>query len=150
MRVLAAAAAAGALTLAACSSPPATHDSVGVGSSRLGAILVDHSGRTLYIFGSDKPGASVCVAACARVWPPALAVGAPTAGRSVSSTGLGTIGRADHSRQLTYYAHPLYTFSGDTGGGQLNGEGFLGTWFVVSPSGGKVVDPKAPAATPGY
>ncbi len=118
--------------------------------SRLGAILVDHAGRSLYMFASDKPNVSRCVAACARVWPPALVAGTPTAGAAVSRGELGTIRRADHSLQLTYFAHPLYTFSGDTAGGQLGGEGFLGTWFVVSPGGSRVVDPKAPAQAAGY
>jgi predicted lipoprotein with Yx(FWY)xxD motif len=150
MRVFAGVAAALALAACSTSSSPRRHDSISIGSSRLGAILVDHTGRALYMFGSDKPDASVCVAACARVWPPATVSGRPTAGARIKPTGLGTIRRADHTLQLTYYTHPLYTFSGDARGGQINGEGFLGTWFVVSPSGSRIVDPKAPVAAAGY
>jgi predicted lipoprotein with Yx(FWY)xxD motif len=138
------------LALAACSSSSATNGSVNVGSSRLGAILVDRAGRALYLFGSDKPGKSACSGPCARVWPPATVSGRPIPGKAVSAVKLGTIRRVDHTFQLTYNGHPLYTFSGDTGHGQINGEGFLGSWFVVSPAGQKIVDPRAPAAVSGY
>jgi predicted lipoprotein with Yx(FWY)xxD motif len=42
--------------------------------------------------------------------------------------------------QLEYNGHPLYTYSGDTGPGQTNGEGIGGVWHVVTsdlqPQGG--------------
>lgn len=121
-----------------------------VGRSRLGAMLVNSSGRALYLFGSDKAGASNCTGACTRVWPPATVTGSPVAGTAVSPAKLGAITRPDRSRQLTYAGHPLYTFSGDTGSGQINGEGFLGTWFIVSPLGTKITVPGAPATPAGY
>lgn len=139
---------AGALVLSACAS--AADESVSVGSSRLGSILVDAHGHALYTFASDKPDRSTCVAACARVWPPATTRSRPTAAGPVAQKDLGTIARADHTLQLTYDTHPLYTFSGDAANGQINGEGFLGSWFVLDPRGRKVVDPKVPAPPPGY
>jgi len=33
--------------------------------------------------------------------------------------------------QVTYNGHPLYTYSGDTAPGQVNGDGFGGIWFVA-------------------
>lgn len=121
-----------------------------VGSSRFGAILVTGAGRSLYLFGRDAAGRSACAGACARVWPPARVSGTPRAGAGVAAAGLGAIRRPDQSLQLTYDGHPLYTFSGDTAGGQVGGEGFLGTWFLVSPAGAKVVDPAAAPAAVGY
>ena len=135
------------MLLSACSS--AAGQAVGVGSSRLGPILVDALGHALYVFGSDKPNHTTCVGACARVWPPATTRTRPTAGARVAQQELGTIARPDNTRQLTYAGHPLYTFSGDAKG-QINGEGFLGTWFVVDPRGRKVVDPNVVAPPPGY
>ena len=39
---------------------------VGVASSRLGQIIVDGRGRTLYLFMKDKRGKSACAGQCAR------------------------------------------------------------------------------------
>jgi predicted lipoprotein with Yx(FWY)xxD motif len=36
-------------------------------SSELGEILVDGSGRTLYLFEADKEGSSTCYDKCAQV-----------------------------------------------------------------------------------
>ena len=147
-----AAAVVAALALVACgsSSSAAGGPSVRVGKSRFGAILVDGAGRSLYVFGRDVAGRSACAGACARVWPPARVAGSPRAGAGVAAAGLGAIRRPDRSVQLTYDNHPLYTFSGDTAAGQIGGEGFLGTWFLVSPAGTKVVDPTAAPAAAGY
>jgi predicted lipoprotein with Yx(FWY)xxD motif len=138
------------LALASCSSSSPNDASVSLGSSRLGTILVNGHGRALYFYGRDKRGKSVCDGACARVWPPATVSGRPIAGSAVSAAMLGTIRRADHSLQLTYNDHPLYTFSGDTSSGQINGEGFLGEWFVVSPLGKKIVEPGVATPAAGY
>jgi predicted lipoprotein with Yx(FWY)xxD motif len=140
------------LVLSACSSGSSStgQASLSVGSSRLGSILVNRDGHSLYLFGSDRPGRSACVGPCTRVWPPATVSSRPTAGAAVSAAMVGTITRPDHSLQMTYDGHPLYTFSGDTARGQMNGEGFLGSWFVVSPRGAKVVAPGAPSTPVGY
>ena len=46
---------------------------VGVANSGLGSILVDSTGRTLYLFKADVGAKSACTAACATAWPPLLA-----------------------------------------------------------------------------
>jgi predicted lipoprotein with Yx(FWY)xxD motif len=128
----------------------ASGPSVGVGSSSLGKILVDGRGMTLYTYGHDKHNASVCTEVCARVWPPAIAASAPTAGSGVSGARLTTIERPDHRSQLVYGGHPLYTFSEDTRRGQMGGEGFLGVWFVISPAGRSIKRPGSAAPSAGY
>ena len=40
------------------------------GRTKLGNVLVDGRGRTLYLFEKDKGAASTCYGACASVWPP--------------------------------------------------------------------------------
>ncbi|MGI5231829.1 hypothetical protein [Actinoallomurus sp. CA-142502] len=45
---------------------------VAVRDSKLGKILVDGQGRTLYLFEADKGTKSTCYGACARAWPPPL------------------------------------------------------------------------------
>ncbi len=139
-----------ALALASCSSSSPPPAAVGVGGSRLGPILVDQAGRSLYVFGRDTAGRSACTEACARVWPPATVTARPRGGPGVAAAKLGVIRRADHRLQLTYGGHPLYRFSGDTARREIGGEGFLGTWFLVSPAGRPVVDPRAARAPAGY
>jgi predicted lipoprotein with Yx(FWY)xxD motif len=110
-------------------------------STSLGTILVDGSGRTLYVFGKDQPNQSACAGACAATWPVDQSSGAPKAGSGVTASMLGTIKRGDNTTQVTYNQHPLYYYAGDSGAGQQNGQGvdaFGAKWFVVNPAGGAV------------
>jgi predicted lipoprotein with Yx(FWY)xxD motif len=110
-------------------------------STSLGMILVDGSGRTLYLFEKDQPNQSACAGACAAAWPADQSSGTPRAGSGVTASMLGTIKRGDNTTQVTYNKHPLYYFSGDSGAGQHNGQGvdaFGAKWFVVGPAGGAV------------
>ena len=118
---------------------------VRVSRTRLGRVLVDGRGRTLYMFLKDRRRRSVCAGACARVWPPAIVTRRPRAGRGIAASKLTTTRRSDHRRQLVYNGHPLYAMSADTGPGQTHGQGFLGTWFVVSPAGHRVGAARKPA-----
>ncbi|MCW3049035.1 MAG: hypothetical protein JWO74_3319 [Solirubrobacterales bacterium] len=117
--------------------------------SGLGRVLVDSRGRTLYLFLEDAAGRSTCYASCARVWPPLLVSGRPTAGLGVKAAKLETRARR-HSRlrQVVYNGHPLYTTVADERPGQTEGQGFLGTWFAVSPAGRQIG--KASGAGGGY
>jgi predicted lipoprotein with Yx(FWY)xxD motif len=119
--------------------------SVRVARSPLGRMLVDGHGRTLYLFDKDRRRRSVCRGTCARVWPPALVEGRTTAGPGVDRAKLTTIARGGSARQLVYNGHPLYTLSGENRPGATGGEGYLGTWWIVSPRGARIV---APGTTP--
>ena len=81
------------------------------------------SGRTLYLFEKDKRGHSACSGTCTTYWPPLITHGKPIAGRGAKSSLLGTIRRANGSRQVTYAGHALYRYVRDTKAGQTNGEG---------------------------
>jgi predicted lipoprotein with Yx(FWY)xxD motif len=110
-------------------------------STKLGMILVDGSGRTLYLFAKDQPDQSACAGGCAAAWPVDNSSGTPKAGSGVKASLLGTITRSDNTTQVTYNHHPLYYYSGDSQAGQQNGQGlnaFGAAWFVVAPAGGKV------------
>lgn len=118
-------------------------------STNLGMILVDGSGRTLYLFGKDQPNHSACTGACAAAWPVDQTSGTPKAGSGVTASLLGTIKRGDGSTQATYNKHPLYYYSGDSQAGQQNGQGinaFGATWHVLTPAG-TAVSGGATAAT---
>jgi predicted lipoprotein with Yx(FWY)xxD motif len=123
------------LLLSQSPTPTRAGATVRVGNSSLGRILVDRAGLTLYLYTRDGPRTSVCSGTCRQVWPPATVSGKATAGTGASVANLGTIKFTSSARQLIYKGHPLYRFSGDTHPGQMDGEGFLGVWYAVSPSG---------------
>jgi predicted lipoprotein with Yx(FWY)xxD motif len=111
--------------------------------SKLGRILVDGQGRTLYLFEADKAGKSTCNGACASAWPPYLSSGTPQAGTGVTGALLGTSVRSDDSggTQVTYHGHPLYYYAGDNQPGDTAGEGlnqFGAKWYALAPSGNKI------------
>ena len=124
---------------------------VRVAKTRLGKILVDSRGRTLYLFKKDSGTKSACFGACATAWPPLRTSGKPTVGSGAKASLVGTTRRSDGKRQVTYNGHPLYTFIMDRKAGDTNGEGFTafgGRWFVVSPAG-KQVSPRHSTAASG-
>jgi predicted lipoprotein with Yx(FWY)xxD motif len=144
-----------ALAVAACGGSGATNAvtpktssgasaTVGVANSSLGSILVNSSGRTVYLFKADVGAMSACSGACASAWPPLLATSNPTVGTGLAASKLGTISRLGGNRQVTYNGHPLYLFIKDQKPGQTNGQGvtaFGAAWFALTPSGGQASAP---------
>ena len=123
-------------------SPAATAASgttVNVGTTKVGEVLVDSNGQTVYLFLADKGTASTCNSASrVQYWPPVLTSGAPVPGTGVNGSLLGTTARADGTTQVTYGGHPLYRFISDKKAGDATGQGvnaFGAPWYVVSPSG---------------
>jgi predicted lipoprotein with Yx(FWY)xxD motif len=115
--------------------------SVALASSKLGEILVDGNGRTLYLFQADTGRASTCNGACASAWPPLTTTGQPIAGPGVSASKLGTTKRSDGTTGVTYNGHPLYRFVGDSAPGQTTGQGsdgFGAEWYVLSAAGNQI------------
>jgi predicted lipoprotein with Yx(FWY)xxD motif len=128
----------GATAAAAPDATSARSATVKVAHSRLGKILVDSRGRTLYVLSADSARKSRCFGACAKNWPPLRVSRKPTVGRGLKASKVGTIRRSDGKPQVTYNSHPLYRFVGDTRSGQTNGQGivaFGGRWSVVSTAG---------------
>jgi predicted lipoprotein with Yx(FWY)xxD motif len=125
---------------------------VAVAGGKLGPILVDGSGRTLYLFEKDQPRVSACSGACLAAWPVDQTGAAPKAGAGVRAALLGMIKRGDGTTQVTYNNHPLYYYAGDRTAGQVNGEGlasFGAGWYAVSPAGSKVEGSAGSAGTTG-
>ena len=127
-------------TKSAPASKPAAGVTVKVSTTKLGRILTDGSGRTLYLFEKDKGSRSTCSGACASIWPP-LTAATGGAGHGVSSAKLGSIKRPDGRTEVTYAGHPLYTYAGDAKPGDTRGQGldqFGAEWYVLAPSGHKI------------
>jgi predicted lipoprotein with Yx(FWY)xxD motif len=107
---------------------------------KLGVILVNGKGRTLYMFVPDKRKRVTCKGSCAVIWPP-LKIKAgqkPTAGGRAKKSLLGTYKIASGKRVVSYNRWPLYTYITDTKPGQATGQGINnsgGLWYVLSPSG---------------
>jgi predicted lipoprotein with Yx(FWY)xxD motif len=117
---------------------------VGVANGSLGSILVNSTGRTLYLFKADSGTRSACTGACATAWPPLLATGTPTAGTGLTASKLSTISRSGATKQVTYNGHPLYLYVGDKKPGDVSGQGvtaFGAAWFAVTPSGNQASGP---------
>jgi predicted lipoprotein with Yx(FWY)xxD motif len=145
--ILAALAVAALATTIFLLHPPATDAAqskvavVSTAKTSLGRIVVNSSGRTLYLFGNDRNGKSACSGQCAAFWPPLITSGKPRVSGGSRASLIGTTKRADGRLQVTYNHHPLYTFAKDTKAGQTNGEGvtaFGATWDAVSPAGAKL------------
>jgi predicted lipoprotein with Yx(FWY)xxD motif len=124
-------------SVAAAAGPGATAAGGSLKTTRIGGVtvLTNAKGRTLYWFAPDTATRSACYGTCAAYWPPVR--GAATAGPGVTGR-LGTSTRSDGSVQATYDGHPLYTYVGDTGAGQANGNRLNlngGLWYEVTPSG---------------
>ena len=108
------------------------------GNAKLGQIIVDGRGRTLYMFAADQGTTSNCYNDCAGAWPPVLTHGSPIAGTGATASLLGTTARKDGTTQVTYAGHPLYYWVADRQPGDATGQAlnnFGGPWYVLSPSG---------------
>jgi predicted lipoprotein with Yx(FWY)xxD motif len=100
--------------------------------AKVGSVIVDAQGRTLYRFTAEAEGVPVCTGACVGTWPPAVVTAASGLPKHVA-----TVRRPDDGKlQLTYDGHPLYRYAGDRAKADANGEGVGGQWFAVKPGAG--------------
>ncbi len=116
-----------------------TIHSVTLRKTKLGKILVNSAGTTLFEFSKDPPKKDTCVtiAGCTANWIPQAETARPTAGPGVRASLLSTI-KAASVQQLTYAGHPLYIDAGTTGPGQTSYVGtkeFGGTWDAINAKG---------------
>ena len=100
------------------------------------SALVNHSSRTLYVLSSEKGMKLKCTSSCLSTWFPVLvktsvktvALGAGVKGK------IGFVTRSKSMKQVTFNSYPVYTYQGDSGKLQSNGEGITadgGTWYLI-------------------
>jgi predicted lipoprotein with Yx(FWY)xxD motif len=137
-------AAAGSASVAASptagpSSPGSANALLATARSALGTIVVDGSGRTVYMFTKDTPGsgASSCSGKCLVAWPPVVADSAHPQVDGVTGN-VATITRDDGTVQATLDGWPLYYWQGDAAPGDTTGQGVQGVWWVLTPDGAPV------------
>ena len=109
-----------------------------VGSSMAWVNPTSH--KTLYFLDVDTATGGTCTGSCLGIWP----VFTPTAG-SQGSGSLTIITRSDGTGQeWAYQGHPLYTYAGDNGPDQANGDNFPefgGHWHVARPNASATPNP---------
>ena len=94
--------------------------------TKLGKVLADSKGMTLYVYDKDTAGTSKCKEKCAVAWPPLLA--------DVGDKAWGifsVIERANGTKQWAYDNKPLYRWSNDKKPGDVTGHGVRDEWHVV-------------------
>lgn len=140
---------------AAPTTAPSTKTVVKTGTSpKLGAILTDSNGMTLYTL--TNAGAPVaCTGQCLTLWPPLyVPAGTTTPSAPAGVTGL-SVSMEMGGTQVTQNGDPLYRFSHDSAPGDTNGEGIMafgGVWHAVkttsSTSSATTPATAAPVTTP--
>jgi len=104
-------------------------------TEKLGKILADGDGHTLYIYTKDTKDTSNCYDKCEVAWPPLLQTDKPTLGDGADASLLGATQRKDGTMQVTYSGMPLYYFFKDHAAGDVTGQGVGNVWYVLSPDG---------------
>jgi predicted lipoprotein with Yx(FWY)xxD motif len=117
---------------AAAPSAPAASTVKATTNAKLGDIVVDTNGRTVYQFDQDQGTTSACTGACANVWPALTTQGTPVAGAGLDAAKIGSA----HG-QVTYAGHLLYYYSGDAKPGDTIGAS-IPSWGAVSPTGAAI------------
>jgi predicted lipoprotein with Yx(FWY)xxD motif len=112
-------------------------------NTKLGTLLVNGHGFTLYAFTKDgsKRDACVKIKGCLGAWPAVTTGGKPIAGQGVNASLIGTIKVKGVGLQVTYAGHPLYTYVGDSRPGQtyyVNRFQFQGRWPALNAAGDEV------------
>jgi predicted lipoprotein with Yx(FWY)xxD motif len=117
-----------------------------------GKVVVDGTGRTLYVFDKDtaNPPKSNCDGDCAALWPPVLAGSGTPQLDGVDASLVGTVTRTDGSKQVTLAGLPLYQYAKDTKAGEAKGQGVLGIWWVVGADGKKITTQASDSGNSGY
>ena len=113
---------------------------IAVKDSKLGPILTDGAGMSLYMFTPDRRNVSNCEGGCLAAWPPIML----KAGESLDDVVLegnlrrsllGVAMRFDGSRQVTYNGFPLYYWARDKVAGDVTGQWVGNVWFVLNGDG---------------
>lgn len=132
-----AAASIAVLALAGCGM--SGNGTLATAHTKLGTVVVDGQGKTVYVFDHDTAGSgkSACTGACTGLWPALTSTSMHPTARGITGT-VGTITVSGGQHQITLNGLPLYTYSGDNAAGDVNGQGVQGIWWVVSPAGKKI------------
>jgi len=100
--------------------------------ARLGSILTDSAGRTLYFLTADVTMPTICEGPCEVAWP-VFYKEKPSLGSGLEAKDFGVVTRPDGKKQTTYKGWTLYYFFEDKAAGDTKGEALENIWFVAKP-----------------
>lgn len=131
------------LGTAALAGAHAPHAQLQLRQTKLGKILVNSHGFTIYAFTRDGRNRDRCakIIQCLSLWPVVKHGSGPLAGAGVRRSLVGTITISGGVKQLTYAGHPLYTYAEDSRPGQtsyVNILQFGGHWPALNAAGHEV------------
>jgi predicted lipoprotein with Yx(FWY)xxD motif len=92
-----------------------------MGTTTMGAALVDTKGMALYTLDADVGGKSTCNGDCAAQWIPL-----PVADGATPLKDWSVVVRDDGTRMWAYKGQPVYTFVEDKAAGDVMGDGKAG------------------------
>ncbi len=103
-----------------------------VKKTKIGYVLADANGYTVYWFARDHRGSShpACAGQCLQAWPPVKGTAVAAKGVTLDAR-LGCITRTSGVMQATYNGYPLYTFASDSAPGMTSGNGSGGVWHII-------------------
>jgi predicted lipoprotein with Yx(FWY)xxD motif len=116
-------------------------------NKNIGFYLTDTSGKTLYFFTKDTPGASTCTGTCLGLWP-AFNADPVTAPSVLNPSDFTSVTRYDGVKQTAFKGRPLYYYSGDAKPGDAKGQGFNNVWYVAATTGTTPVVTIQPTSVP--
>ncbi|MER6958246.1 hypothetical protein [Streptomyces sp. NPDC000618] len=126
----------------AAASSPVIRKWVQLSASQVGGldpVVTNGAGFVLYRFDKDKtdPSTSNCFDECEKQWPPLeVATNGKVFIDGIKKSDVGFIKRGQ-GYQVTIGGSPVYLFSKDQAPGDTNGHLVGGTWFGVTPDGGR-------------
>jgi predicted lipoprotein with Yx(FWY)xxD motif len=97
---------------------------------KLGDILTDSRGMTLYTYTEDSDNVSNCYGQCAALWPPFTVENENVVIKGLNGE-LGIIKRTDNKFQVTYNHKPLYYYVKDKNPGDTLGHAVDNKWYVI-------------------
>jgi predicted lipoprotein with Yx(FWY)xxD motif len=95
-------------------------------AKKMGGMMVNSAGMTLYTFDKDAGGKSACNGPCTANWPPMMA-----GGDAKASGDWTIITRDDGGKQWAYKGKPVYTWAKDAKPGDMTGDNFNNAWHVI-------------------
>jgi predicted lipoprotein with Yx(FWY)xxD motif len=94
---------------------------------KLGMVMTDMKGMTLYTFAKDSSGVSTCTGGCLKAWPAYIA---PSKASNLP-TNISVVARSDGTLQYAWKGLPLYYYSKDGDSGDAYGNGIGSVWSVI-------------------
>lgn len=98
--------------------------------AKLGTVLVNGNGHTLYFFSKDAQNLDACQGQCLANWTP-LSADQLQIPASMNPEDFTVVTHAGGAKQWMYKSWPLYTFVKDKKAGDTLGEGVQGVWFAA-------------------